>query len=303
MGGDPAELVPPQEFPQAVTLGGASINLGRAIGPALGGLLVAAAGPWFVFLLNALSFGAVIGVLACVAPRSGRRRRTARAVRGRSARRDTIHVVFACAGWRSRPRRRLLGCERRIAGLAPRLLDRGARSRFRWFRAPARGLRGPCDRRGWFPSRLARAHERGCRRRDGDARRRCRTARLGAERHHRGGHGAPRVRRRGMAAVPVDPQRRVAAGGARVGPRARASRSTSACSSAASPSEAQDGVSSATRSARKAPSPGARSPWRSHLCSPCGGASAPPAVSTCPPRPCSHQKCGSLPMTLPDRYS
>ncbi len=58
------ELVPRDEFPQAVTLGGASINLGRAIGPALGGFLVAAAGPWFVFLLNALSFGAVIIVLA-----------------------------------------------------------------------------------------------------------------------------------------------------------------------------------------------------------------------------------------------
>ena len=58
------DLVPHDEFPQAVTLGGASINLGRAIGPALGGFLVAAAGPWFVFLLNALSFLGVIVVLA-----------------------------------------------------------------------------------------------------------------------------------------------------------------------------------------------------------------------------------------------
>ena len=57
------ELVPRDEFAQAVTLGGASINLGRAIGPALGGLLVAAAGPWLVFSLNALSFSAVIAVL------------------------------------------------------------------------------------------------------------------------------------------------------------------------------------------------------------------------------------------------
>jgi len=57
------ELVPREEFPQAVTLGGASINLGRAIGPALGGFLVAAAGPWLVFSLNALSFCAVIVVL------------------------------------------------------------------------------------------------------------------------------------------------------------------------------------------------------------------------------------------------
>ena len=57
------ELVPREEFPQAVTLGGASINLGRALGPALGGAILVVSGPWLVFLLNALSFGAVVAVL------------------------------------------------------------------------------------------------------------------------------------------------------------------------------------------------------------------------------------------------
>jgi len=57
------QLVPRDEFPQAVTLGSASLNLGRAIGPAVGGVLVALAGAWFVFGLNALSFGAVMAVL------------------------------------------------------------------------------------------------------------------------------------------------------------------------------------------------------------------------------------------------
>ena len=57
------ELVPRDEFPQAVTLGGASINLGRALGPALGGFILAVAEPWLVFALNALSFGAVVVVL------------------------------------------------------------------------------------------------------------------------------------------------------------------------------------------------------------------------------------------------
>lgn len=57
------ELVPREEFPQAVTLGGASINLGRALGPALGGAILVVSGAWLVFLLNALSFGAVVGVL------------------------------------------------------------------------------------------------------------------------------------------------------------------------------------------------------------------------------------------------
>ncbi len=57
------ELVPREEFPQAVTLGGASINLGRALGPALGGFILAVAEPWLVFALNALSFGVVVVVL------------------------------------------------------------------------------------------------------------------------------------------------------------------------------------------------------------------------------------------------
>ena len=63
------ELVPAAEFPQAVTLGGASMNLGRAIGPALAGAIIAATGPGLVFLLNALSFLAVIGALAAWRPK------------------------------------------------------------------------------------------------------------------------------------------------------------------------------------------------------------------------------------------
>lgn len=57
------EIVPPEELKQAVTLGGANINLGRAIGPALGGVLIAAAGAWLVFALNAASFAFVLFVL------------------------------------------------------------------------------------------------------------------------------------------------------------------------------------------------------------------------------------------------
>ena len=93
--------------------------------------------------------------------------------------------------------------------------------------------------------------------------------------------GVRRVGRSGMAALPVDPQRRVAAGGARVGPACGLALYLSVFMGGL-PSEAPDGASSATRSARKVPSPGARSPSRSYRCSPCGGASARPAVSTCP---------------------
>lgn len=57
------ELVPKEELPPAVALNSLSINVSRAIGPALGGLIVAASGPAAVFALNALSFLAVIAVV------------------------------------------------------------------------------------------------------------------------------------------------------------------------------------------------------------------------------------------------
>ena len=57
------ELVPPDELPAAVTLSSVSYNLARAVGPALAGLLVAAAGPAAVFLLNALAYLYVVVVL------------------------------------------------------------------------------------------------------------------------------------------------------------------------------------------------------------------------------------------------
>ncbi len=57
------DLVPRRDLPAAVALNGVTINVGRALGPALGGAIVAAWGPGAVFLLNALSF---IGVLVVV---------------------------------------------------------------------------------------------------------------------------------------------------------------------------------------------------------------------------------------------
>src|SRR5947209_16814232 len=58
-----AELVPPSELMRAVALNALPINIGRAIGPALGGILVAASGPALVFALNAASFVAVLVVV------------------------------------------------------------------------------------------------------------------------------------------------------------------------------------------------------------------------------------------------
>ncbi|MDQ1638724.1 MAG: hypothetical protein QOF62_2063 [Pyrinomonadaceae bacterium] len=57
------ELVPADELPAAIALSGAGINIARAIGPALGGFIVAASGPWAVFFLNGVSFIAIMIVL------------------------------------------------------------------------------------------------------------------------------------------------------------------------------------------------------------------------------------------------
>jgi MFS family permease len=57
------ELVPRDEIPLAAALGGVSQNLARAVGPALGGALVAASGAGWVFAVNAASFLGVLGVL------------------------------------------------------------------------------------------------------------------------------------------------------------------------------------------------------------------------------------------------
>lgn len=57
------ELVNRSELRSAVTLNGVGYNIARAVGPALGGLIVAAAGSGAVFILNALSFLGVILVL------------------------------------------------------------------------------------------------------------------------------------------------------------------------------------------------------------------------------------------------
>ena len=62
------ELVPRAELPNAIALNSAAFNLARAVGPAAGGLAVAAfvavrTGAGVVFLINALSFVAVLVVI------------------------------------------------------------------------------------------------------------------------------------------------------------------------------------------------------------------------------------------------
>jgi len=62
------ELVGPEEVPNAVGLNSAMFNTGRTVGPAAAGVLIATVGIASTFLLNALSYVAVLVALAAMRP-------------------------------------------------------------------------------------------------------------------------------------------------------------------------------------------------------------------------------------------
>jgi MFS family permease len=64
------ELVPREALLNAITLNSAQFNGARAVGPAIGGVVLARFGPSWAFLINGLSFVAVLGALALVRPRA-----------------------------------------------------------------------------------------------------------------------------------------------------------------------------------------------------------------------------------------
>jgi len=61
-----SELVPREVLLNAVTLNSAQFNAARAVGPAVGGVVLATLGPDSAFLINAISFIAVIGALLSI---------------------------------------------------------------------------------------------------------------------------------------------------------------------------------------------------------------------------------------------
>jgi MFS family permease len=64
-----AELVEERDLPNAVALNSTSFNAARMIGPAMAGILIAAVGSGWVFLINALSYVAVLGALSLLRTR------------------------------------------------------------------------------------------------------------------------------------------------------------------------------------------------------------------------------------------
>src|ERR1700735_2208135 len=64
------EVVPREQIPAVSTLGSVSGNAARAIGPAIGGVVLALAGPAAVFAINAISFaGIIVALLAWRRPK------------------------------------------------------------------------------------------------------------------------------------------------------------------------------------------------------------------------------------------
>ena len=63
-----SDLVPPNQVVNAVALNSANFNAARLIGPALAGLMIAAWGPGWVFLVNAGTFVIMFGALLRIQP-------------------------------------------------------------------------------------------------------------------------------------------------------------------------------------------------------------------------------------------
>ena len=78
-----SELVGEEDLSNAVGLNSTSFNAARLVGPAAAGLLIAAIGTGWVFLVNAASFGAVLCSLGLM--RVGELHRTTKALRARGS--------------------------------------------------------------------------------------------------------------------------------------------------------------------------------------------------------------------------
>jgi MFS family permease len=87
-----SDLVVEADLSNAVALNSTSFNLARMIGPAVAGILIAAVGFGWVFVLNAASFAAVIASLSLL--RTGELHRTDRALRTRGSLADGFRYVW-----------------------------------------------------------------------------------------------------------------------------------------------------------------------------------------------------------------
>ena len=172
------ELVPPSERPQAIALGSVNQNLARAIGPAIGGLLLAATSAALVFFVNAASFLAVIGVVAIVSVPARVLTLPREHVRSATSRRRPVRPQLAGAAGDHGARGGVRVLRQRRVGAAPARRPAHARAGLGRLRAAARRRR---DRRrarrdvlpGDPPGAVATRADGGVRRRDRGVRRWC----------------------------------------------------------------------------------------------------------------------------------
>ena len=90
-----AEMVGPDDLPNAVSLNAAAFNSARIVGPALAGVAIAAVGTGWVFLVNAVSYVAVLAGLRAM--RAAELQPSTRLVRAKGQLREGVSYV------RSRP--------------------------------------------------------------------------------------------------------------------------------------------------------------------------------------------------------
>ncbi len=86
-----AELVPPDKLSNAVGLNSASFNAARLVGPGVAGLLIAAIGTGWLFIINGVTFGATILALVWMRPQD--LRSTPSAGRGKGQIREGVRYV------------------------------------------------------------------------------------------------------------------------------------------------------------------------------------------------------------------
>lgn len=87
------EMVGPDDISNAVTLNSVVVNAARAVGPAIGGVLIATVGIGMCFVVNAVSYLAV--VIALILIRTGELHPSARTARAPRQLRDGFHYAWA----------------------------------------------------------------------------------------------------------------------------------------------------------------------------------------------------------------
>src|SRR5205809_2284006 len=93
-------LVPREHLPNAISLNTIMFQTASVVGPSLGGIVIASAGVGWVYLANAVSFGAVVAALLMMRDLPRREAATPEAGSAKDARKDDVSLSAALEGLR-----------------------------------------------------------------------------------------------------------------------------------------------------------------------------------------------------------